>query len=56
MANTKELFEGWENGQTVYLYKLLFPNQSMNDCEAKKTILKSRILFKILNGRDSAVF
>lgn len=28
MANTKQLLESWENGQTVYLYKLYFPNQS----------------------------
>lgn len=48
MANTKKLFEGWENEQAVYLYKLFFPNLSMNDYEAKKLILKSRILFKIL--------
>lgn len=45
-----------EYGQTVYLYKLFYPNQSMNDSEAKKTILKSRILFKILNGQDNAIF
>lgn len=28
MANSKQSFEGWENGQTVYLYKLYFSNQS----------------------------
>lgn len=36
MANTKKNFEGWENEQAVCLYKLFFPNLSMNDCEAKK--------------------
>lgn len=51
MANTKKLFEGWENEQAVYLYKLFFHNLSMNDYEAKKLYWSQEYYLKYLWSR-----
>lgn len=48
MANTKKWFEGWDSEQAVYLYKLFFPNLSMNYYEAKKLYWSQEYYLKYL--------